>query len=343
MNKKEVLNLNIRAVDVGFGSVKGVSNKTIEYPAVIGDFRPIRFSTGMEKVDRVKSLCVEYSGRKYFLGDMAYQQSIARATMGDDRFTSPEGMALMLGTLVLLADNPEEDINLITGLPVNSFSKKKEEYTRALKGRHQIKLLQPNGDWSTVYTVNIREVKVIPQPVGTIFWALLDSKGQIRNKEYSIGKLGVLDIGAHTVDLARTNDLEFIDRESTSFNDIGLFTAYQELSFELQHKLGVQITPEEMSTYINRGYIKVDGKQISIHQEKESVFQAASDKIVSRAINTWSLWDLDKVLITGGGSLVLKDYLINSFDKYSQIEFCDDGTLTNCLGYHRYGQRFWRK
>jgi hypothetical protein len=39
----------IKAIDLGFGAVKGIGlGKEVEYPSAVGDFRPIRYTTGME-------------------------------------------------------------------------------------------------------------------------------------------------------------------------------------------------------------------------------------------------------------------------------------------------------
>ena len=246
---------------------------------------------------------------------------------------------MMLTTLALLAEEDHEHIRLVTGIPVSDFQRVKEKYRQALLGTHSIRLLQTDGNWGVDYSVTINEVKIIPQPVGTLFWAVLGDDGSLINKACAAGKMAVLDIGQHTVDLTRTNTLEFVDRESTSFNDIGLFTAYQDLSYELNSKLGIQIPPEEMEQYVRSGAVKIGGHMHSIHAEKDAVFQSAADKILSRAKNTWvNMWELDKVLITGGGAMVLGEYLCRAFNNG---EICPDATFTNCLGYYRYGRRVW--
>jgi len=95
----------IKAVDLGFGAVKGISLlKEVEYPSAVGSFRPIRFVVGMEKQKIEEKLMVEYQGSRYFIGNIAYTQSAPRVTMNSNRFTSKEGLALMITTLVLLAN-----------------------------------------------------------------------------------------------------------------------------------------------------------------------------------------------------------------------------------------------
>ena len=79
-------------------------DKRIAFPSLIGDFRPVRFSTGIENKAAMDNLCIEYSGKRYFVGNMARRQSQPRVTMGAERFADVEGMALMLTTLAVLAE-----------------------------------------------------------------------------------------------------------------------------------------------------------------------------------------------------------------------------------------------
>ena len=148
------------------------------------------------------NLCIEYSGKKYFVGEIARRQSQPRVTMGAERFTGVEGMGLMCTVLALLAEEDHEHIRLVAGLPVSDFQRVKEKYRQALLGPHSIRLLQTDGNWGVDYSVTINEVRIIPQPVGTLFWAVLGEDGSLINKAYAAGKMAVLDIGQ--LYLART-------------------------------------------------------------------------------------------------------------------------------------------
>jgi len=159
----------IKAIDLGFGAVKGIGlGKEVEYPSAVGDFRPIRYTTGMEHQALKEKLCVEFEGNKYFIGNIAYTQSVPRVTMDSERFTSKEGLALMMATLILMSDSQNEDLKLITGLPVDMYKNLKDEYKDTLAGQHKITLLEPDGSVNKLYTFNIEKVNIIPQPMGSI-------------------------------------------------------------------------------------------------------------------------------------------------------------------------------
>lgn len=327
----------IRAVDVGYGAVKGIcSVREVEYSSAVGDFKPIRFSTGMENLDIKDRLCVEYEGNKYFIGDIAYKQSSPRVTMNSDRFTSQEGLALMMSALVLLSNNQYEDVKLITGLPVNEYAGLKDRYKSALMGKHYIKLIKPDGSEGDYFAFNIEEVKILPQPIGTIFDSVLDNQGYVNDKELAGGRIAVLDIGKYTVDLALTDALQFVDKSSVSFNDIGLFDAFKDISLALKKGEICDVPADSLEPYIRNGN-NIDG----FTELKEVVFAAQAEKIASRVLNTWSdLWNIDQIFVTGGGAIVLGDYLKNSLNTDKAV-ICDKPTFTNCKGYYKFARMLW--
>lgn len=338
--------IGLRAVDVGFGRVKALSeDRQIEFPSVVGTFRPVRFSVGMVHADPTEKLCCDYAGKKYFIGAVALKQSDAMLTLSPDRFTQPEGMALMFAALALLSRNSDETVNLIGGLPVSDFAGKKEKYQAALLGRHYIKLFNPDGSGEKEHKITVNDCRILPQPMGTVFDRVLDAAGEIVNKKLAAGNIGVLDIGQNTIDLIRCDGLEFIDSQSDSYSDVGLFECYELLYREIKGIYGVEIPPTKMEQYLLNGYIEVDGYKQSITGIKQRVFEVHAERIVSRALNLWrDVWQLSTIIITGGGSVVLGDYISRQLNRPAQVEIMDRGraTFSNCAGYMKFARRAWR-
>ena len=326
----------ITGVDLGFGAIKGIgSGKEIEYPSAVGNFNPVRCTVGMEEKSLIEKLCVDYEGNKYFIGEISFTQSVPRVTMNSERFTSKEGLALIMTSLVLLSNNQHENIELVTGLPVDMYKGLKDQFKNTLLGKHNIKLLNTDGDVQEFYAFNIEKVNILPQPMGTIFDHVLDNSGKNINEELGAGRIAVLDIGKHTVDLIVTDKLTFIDRLSTSFNDIGIYDVCKEFSLALKDK-GKNIPADSMEPYI-RNIKPPDG----LAELKETIFSNQAEKITSRVINTWQdLWSFDKIYITGGGAVLLGDYIKNSLNS-DQVEICDKPTFTNCRGYYKFANLMW--
>ncbi len=327
----------IKAVDLGFGQVKGLSGlRRVEYPAAIGSFRPVRFTSGMEGKELADRLCIQYEGKRYFVGSIAFAQSAPRVTMSADRFTSAEGMALMMSTLIMLAGSQHEQLNLIVGLPVNEFAGLKDKYSNALQGSHYIQLIDPTSKEGDFYRFDIEAVKVLPQPVGTIFDKVLDAGGELKDKKLAGGRVAVLDIGKHTVDLALTDALQFIDRSSVSYGDIGLFDAFKDLSIMLKSE-GYDIPADSLEPYIT-GQRQLDCLPVIAGQ----AYASQAEKITSRVMNTWpDIWTFDKVFITGGGALLLGDYIKQAIAT-DKVEVCSEPTFTNCSGYYSFAKRLWK-
>ncbi len=328
----------IRAVDLGFGAVKALSGlRQAEYPSVIGSFRPVRFTSGMEGKELSDRLCVQYQGKRYFVGNIAFAQSAPRVTMSADRFTSAEGLALMMSTLILLAGGQHEQLNLIVGLPVNEFAGMKTKYSDVLQGDHYIQLIDPSGKEGDFYRFDVEQVKVLPQPVGTIFDRVLDGGGELKNKNLAAGRVAVLDIGKHTVDLALTDALQFIDKSSVSYGDIGLFDAFKDISIMLKSE-GYDIPADSLEPYIT-GQRQLDCLPVIAEQ----AYASQAEKITSRVMNTWpDLWTFDRIFITGGGALLLGDYIKQAIDS-DKVEVCSDPTFTNCSGFYSFAQRLWKQ
>jgi len=329
--------LMLKAIDLGYGQIKAMSEaRQVEYPAAAGTFRPIRFTSGMEAQSLKDRLCIEFEGKRYFIGDIAFKQSAPRVTMSADRFTSAEGLALMMSALILLSNSQIEDIKLIAGLPVNEYSRLKDNYTGALQGSHYCQLIDPDGQENDFYRFNIEAAAVLPQPIGTLFNAVLDDSGALADKDLAAGRVAVLDIGKFTVDLALTDALQFVDRSSTGFNDIGLYDSFKDISLALKNK-GYDIPADSLEPYI-RGSRQLD----CLPEIQEQAFAAQAEKIAARVVNTWpDLFSFDRVFITGGGALALGRYITTALSS-DKVIVCESPTFTNCRGYFKFARRKWQ-
>jgi plasmid segregation protein ParM len=326
----------IKAIDLGFGAVKAVSlGKEVEYPSAVGDFRPIRYTTGMEHQALKEKLCVEFEGNKYFIGNIAYTQSVPRVTMDSERFTSKEGLALMMATLILMSDSQNEDLKLITGLPVDMYKNLKDEYKDTLAGQHKITLLEPDGSVNKLYTFNIEKVNIIPQPMGSILNQVIEADTNDINKELAECRLAVVDIGKHTIDLVVAERSIFVDRLSTSFSDVGIYDAYKDLSLALKD-IGINISADSLEPYIRNGK-KLNG----LKELKEIAFSGQAEKIKSKVINTWpDIWSFDKIYITGGGAKLFGEQIKNKLNS-DQVEVLNDPSFSNCRGYYKSARLAW--
>jgi len=329
------------AVDTGFGRTKALSDEhAVSFPSLVAHYRDIRFNTGMEgNGDPTSKLALEHNGRRYFVGSAAIRQGIAQNTIDRERTVSQEAKVLALAALGLLVEESTEHICLVAGLPVSHFASLKERYESELKQTHYFDLLDLSGKALANHIVNVHDLKVIPQPLGTLFTLLLDETGGLSRAELAGENVGIIDIGFCTVDLARADSLEFIDRKSASY-PLGLFNAYSELSEELNRCFDIEAPPESLEKVVASGQIKVGGKTYSIEKQKQQAFIRIAEQILSKVKTLWpDRWQLDRIIITGGGGQLLYNYLECNLDH--NTELAPKPVFANVEGYLKLAARSW--
>lgn len=332
------------AIDVGFGRTKGESSagSRVDFPSVIGEFHPVKFISGMEN-DPASNLAIGYNYRHWFVGDSALKQSTPQATVDKERTISEEGLTLLAAAMTLLApDKSTEFINLVIGLPVMHYETLKQKYLTAAKTQHVVDRISLSGDKVDRKYFSVSDAKVLPQPFGTLFDRILNERGELIDKTLATGKIGIIDIGYNTLDLARADNLEYINPRSTSFSGLGMFTAFQALSTEIYRNMGIEIPPERIESVIRKGEIKVSGQPVSIEKYKWTAFQEAASQVLSRVKSTWpDRWELDQILITGGGAILLGGYLQSELGQQAQV--VNNPVFANVAGYLKFAQRVWRQ
>jgi plasmid segregation protein ParM len=329
-------------IDVGYGRVKGISNtKKVDFPSVIGDFYPVKFITGMES-DLTSKLAVEYNYKRKFVGESALKQSIPQSTVDKERTVQEEGLTLLVSALALLTDEKFSDtINLVVGLPVMHYDGLRTKYLTSIKTLHTIRLLSLSGESICKKHLPVQDAKVLPQPFGTLFDRLLNERGEVVNPQLASSKVGIIDIGYNTVDLARSDSLEYINPRSTSFSGLGMFNVFQVLTNEIYKNLGLEIPLEKIEPHFRSGEIKVAGRAVSIEQYKRTALKEAASQIISKVKSIWpDRWELDQIIITGGGAILLGEFLASEFGQQSYIS--PNSSFANVNGYLKFAQRIWK-
>jgi len=332
------------AVDVGFGRVKAINDtgNSVNFPAVVAGFQPLVFSSGLEAEG---SLAIEYQGKKYWVGEAAIRQSTAvRMTTDRARTISEEGMTLLAAGLAQMVEKDHELTNLVVGLPVKFYSGMKEEYHNLVRDVHKINLLMPGtGEVKTRRLVIAEEARELPQPFGTLFDTILDNSGGLRDKELAAGRVGIIDIGFNTLDLARADSLEYINPASDSFSGQGLFSAFQDLSHGLFRELEIEIPPEKIEPIARNAKITLAGKEHDISKLVDQAFTQAAEGVISRVKSLWpdrERWQFTQVLITGGGGALLSKYIIPLLGVPARI--VENPVMANARGYLKFGRRVWK-
>jgi plasmid segregation protein ParM len=212
-----------------------------------------------------------------------------------------------------------------------------------LTGHHDITFHKPDGTKIT-RKININKVRMMPQPLGSIFNLLMDDNGKIVNKELAKQKVGVVDIGFRTTDFSIFDQLRYVERGSTT-TDTGISKSFGVIAKKLREECGVSIEVYRLYKAVQAGVIKIRGKEYNIAKLRDQVFSHAAGVIANDIERLWAEdWDMDTIVLTGGGSMELADYLQPLVvGNVIPIKNDVDARINNVQGYYKYGKYEWDK
>jgi plasmid segregation protein ParM len=232
-------------------------------------------------------------------------------------------------------------VRIVTGLPISFFRKYKDTLTQLLQQRHVATLYKANGE-KEERTLNIERVRVIPQPFGSLFNLMLNDLGKASSQRFINEKVGLIDVGFRTADYTISDKTKYSERGSQS-TDSGISVAFSAIANALQEKSGVAIELFRLYEAVQRGTIKIKGKRYDITAPVKQAFSALATRVATEANRLWSDdWDLDSVIISGGGGSVLAPYLAPLLEgEVIPVPADQDARLNNVTGYWKYGMHLW--
>lgn len=321
---QKVLNVPY-AIDLGNGFTKrkSVGDVIIE-PSVIAEISD--YFNVEEKYDVFK-LSI---GSSYHVGDDVLKSSLtAISALGEDdveRYESLEFKQLLLG---FIAEDFKKSVTinqLITGLPVNHFKAKAAKLEEILKGKTVVTV---NGE---EIIVDIKNVHVLPQPLGTYMYMVKEKKINA-DEELTL----IVDGGHGTIDITEMKGQSILRRAGAPK---GVRNAYLEIYNFLVDEYGEsrQLSIAEMPSIMKKG-LKYDKNLIDVSSLPEvQAILAKHFEEVFRFIreNQFDLKSYENVVFTGGMALLHKK-LIKDKNRNNFIVL-DNSQEANVLGYYEFGK-----
>lgn len=337
--------MDIIAIDTGFGFTKATNgNKTIVFKSILGESTDIQFKGGiLGEGSPDENIQIEIDGQSYFIGEMAERQSNVRSfTLDQAQFFTAHLKPLALAAASRLAGS-FMPTGLVTGLPIGYFREYRESITKALQGDHKVVLTSLSGKREEK-NIKINEVKVIPQPFGSLFNLMMNDLGELGEKRYVHEKIGIIDIGFKTADFTVSDKMRYSERGSRT-TDTGISKAFGMIAGKLREKSNVNIELYRLYDAVERGSIKIKGKEYDLKGPTELVFSQLATAIASEVDRLWSDdWDIDTIVLTGGGGAALARHLqplING--QVIVVDPAKDPRLCNVKGYWKYGKHLWAR
>jgi plasmid segregation protein ParM len=327
-------------VDLGYGFVKVTDGKKDKiFPSVVGQARTLRYiSDDAQEQNFLKNMNVIIDDREYFVGDLANRQSdVVLFSLTENRMDERISKVLLVTSLALLSDGKSTNFNLVTGLPVGFFTETKQSLSQLFKGQHHI-TLRRNQKNEGEQTIFVNEVKVLPQPFGTLFDLILDYNGNMIDENMAASKIGIIDIGFRTTDYIVVDNLENIDRLSGSSNT-ALSTAYVIISEMLKEEFKINKPIYQLDEIVRTGTIRISGKSYNLDEIKRHAFSVVAEKLVTEINSLWvNKWELDMVFITGGGGIAIAEYMLPYFDNTMLVK---EAQFANVYGFRKLAQRLY--
>ncbi len=320
-------------LDVGFGYTKAKDEaKTIVFPSVISPPVETSFkSWWQDPSDRLNHLNVTMDEKTCFVGNLAMHQGrFAYGTLDRIRTQTAEYRILFLTALSLLVQLPDEELSVVTGLPVDDYEDR-IMIERNLSGQFRLTVAEREVSFK------IRNLTVIPQPCGAFMDLLFnDTNGDI-NSELAQGLIGIIDIGFKTTDFVLMQFAEYAQKLSGSLKH-GMSTIYQAAISQFSAAFPGNWDLRSVEEALSEGFISRLGERRAINYSVlENDFKGLSSEIVSWVRERWSDQKLDRMLCTGGGSLLMKPYLSMTFPR---MIFMDDPQQANVRGFYK-GARYY--
>lgn len=336
--------MKVLGADIGFGYTKATDGRLFQvFKSVVGEASDQGFSEilGSAGNANAASRHIEIGGKGYFVGELAEQQSRGRGfTLDQSQFLAQYAKTLALAALAPYIPSGEP-VRLVTGLPISFFRKHKDALTVLLQNRHQITVVKPGGEREDK-NIQIERVRVIPQPFGSMFNLMLNDIGKPSSQRFISEKIGIIDIGFRTADYTISDKTKFSERGSGS-SDNGISAAYTQIAAWLQEKSGVNVELFRLYDAVTRGSIKIKGKTYDIKPVVQACMQQLAGKIANEVNRLWADdWDIDAVVITGGGGAVLAPFLAPQLEgEVLPMPPDQDARLNNVSGYWKYGTHIW--
>ncbi|MQA40575.1 PRTRC system protein D [Rugamonas aquatica] len=321
----------VRAVDVGRGNTKyttgnvGSQISCAMFPSIAHATEPQRARAADTERDTVlvavERLVYEV-GPEIHLGAQPYNAQVLQ----HDRYTeAPEYLALILGALHYM-QCPAIDL-LVVGLPV--ASSKHSNVVSSLESR----LAGPHA-LADGRKVDVRAVKVLPQPAGAIMFV---AKSQDRLEALLAQKTLVIDPGHRTFDWLFCHGMRQVERRSNSLPR-GMYDVLLAISEAISANVGTQFRDFDAIDRALRGGPKpvIFQKEYDIGRHLKLAGKVAEQAVAEMLHYVGDASDILNILLVGGGAFFYLKAVKKAFPRH-RIEEVADPVFANVRGFHLAG------
>lgn len=315
-------------LDVGYGFVK-VTDDNIGYsfPSVVGDssINPLSLDVKMNR-SPIDNMRLSYKGKTYNIGKSAIKHSnYLYRDLSVSRSYGNNFEIMFLAALSLMCNKPENEVCVVTGLPPQHMHMA-EDINLRLRGQHNISVFKDNRFQDVKITIH--DIDIVPQPLGTFWSQYLIQDNNDQNTADGM-RVGVIDIGFGTTDLAIIEDGEYIHEKSRTI-PIGMSSTYKETSDEIFRRFGINKEMHSLDQIVIKKTIKLANEEKDISDILAASYDKIAQNIIVEINSQWNHKELDQILVTGGGGHEMSKHLLAYFP---QAVLVNEPFTANCRGY----------
>jgi len=287
--------MNIVGLDIGYGFTK-ISDGARQaiFPSVGGDVVQADFDNDLVKAGSGRTITLD--GRDWFYGDHAKKHSRNLLALFARERTEQRDLMRLLFYAATVELGVSGQVSLCTGLPVDWFADKDDVET-LFRGPH---VFAVDGQSRTVF---VDQVAVIPQPFGSFFDAILGDHGELLDAGLARSKVGILDVGTFTCDLALSDGLEYVAKNSGS-KTVAISNVWRQVRDGIKARYGLEYELHQVDNIIRNGQtITVRGQERSVADLVKPAVDALAQQVLAFARDRWGrAGDFKRIILTGGGA-----------------------------------------
>jgi|GEM_PF-1633975 len=178
--------------------------------------------------------------------------------------------------------------------------------------------------------------RIIGEPTGCVYNAMLDDNGQITDDRYRDGKVAVIDFGHGTVDIAIVDRLVTQPQSLTTL-PYGTIVPLTSLQKRLTAELERDFTIFEIEQALKTKTIRVAGKQIALPDGWDEPFRTNSATVAMELAKEWRTGKQFDAILLGGGAAELLSAVEPIMERFPMVQLTSDPQLSIALGYSKFG------
>lgn len=322
-------------LDIGYGHTKIATEdgKRIIFPSLAKKGKKLDLDN---MLGAAEDYIVQINNDTWYVGKMAQKENTfaTRAFEQTDRYNDDAFKAMLATALAVATKDTEQDILLVTGLPLSLYENSQKEFQNFLKSFSAF--IEFDG---IDREVKVKEAIVFPQAGGIFFSpSCLEARRELPDNS----DVTVIDIGYRTTDCAvfshDKGSFQFQIEKSFTI-DVGMSTVFKALSRIIAKEIGViDVSLEDAETVFRKGVCYKKNEAIDLREEIETLKDSICSNINENfKRNITQTAKVNTVLLAGGGSIALKDNLLKLLPHSKPVA---DTQMANALGFLNIANRF---